>query len=173
MFVKLLEHGHPPMDRRHALSAVIICRIERDSPERRPLMRRRDFVVLVGSATAWPLAVQGQQTVERMRRVAILAGGTEDSSVTRANLAALREELPKLGWIEGRNLRIDLRFAAGDPNRIRAYASEIVNLKPDAIVTTSLTTTKAVQQRRRKPILHGRYAYLSVLHRPARTTSML
>jgi putative tryptophan/tyrosine transport system substrate-binding protein len=70
-------------------------------------MRRREFITLVGgAAAAWPLAARAQQD-GRARRIGVLAGSTEDNSATRANLAALREDLAKLGWIEGRNLRID------------------------------------------------------------------
>jgi putative ABC transport system substrate-binding protein len=81
-----------------------------------------------------------------VRRIGVLAGSTDDNSDTRANLDALREGLAKLGWIEGRNLRIDLRFALGDPDRMRTYAAELVRLAPDVIVTTSRPTTTAVQE---------------------------
>jgi putative ABC transport system substrate-binding protein len=109
------------------------------------MIRRRELLRLLGGAAAWPLAAGAQQD-ERVRRIGILAGGTDGSQVTRVSLAALREELAKLGWIEGRNLRIDLRFTAGDPERIRVYTMELVSLAPDVIVTTSRPTTKAAQQ---------------------------
>jgi putative ABC transport system substrate-binding protein len=108
---------------------------------------RRDFIAFLGgAATSWPLAVQAQQD-GRMRRVGVLSGVAEDNQVTRANLTALREELAKLGWIEGRNLRIDLRFTLSDPARMRAYAVELVSLAPDVIVTGNRPTTAAVQER--------------------------
>ena len=72
-----------------------------------------------------------------MRRIGVLAGGTEGDPYQKAYLAALREGLAKLGWVEGRNLRIDLRFGAGDLNRIRAYAAELVSLAPEVIVVSS------------------------------------
>jgi putative ABC transport system substrate-binding protein len=73
-------------------------------------LRRREFITLLGSAgAAWPLAAYAQQG-EKVRRIGVLVGGAEDNSNTRANLAALGDGLAKLGWIEGRNLRIDLRF---------------------------------------------------------------
>ena len=81
-----------------------------------------------------------------MRRIGVLAGSAEDDPTTRANLAALREGLAKLGWIEGRNLRIDLRFTGTDPDRMRAYAVELVSLAPDVIVTSSRPATTAVQE---------------------------
>jgi ABC transporter substrate binding protein len=79
-----------------------------------------------------------------VRRIGVLAGG--DDSATRANLAALREGLAKLGWIEGRNLRTDLRFTGSDPDRMRAYAVELVTLANEVIVTTSFPATRAAQE---------------------------
>jgi putative ABC transport system substrate-binding protein len=76
-----------------------------------------------------------------------LVGFPEDDPVTRANLTALREELAKLGWIEGRNLRIDPRVTGGDADRTRAYAIELVSLAPDVIVASSRPTATAVQER--------------------------
>ena len=109
-------------------------------------MRRREFITLLGGAAAgWPLAARAQQG-EKVRRIGVLVGGTEDNSNTRANLAALGDGLAKLGWIEGRNLRIDLRFTLSDPARMRAYAVELVSLAPDVIVTTSRPATTAVQE---------------------------
>jgi putative ABC transport system substrate-binding protein len=108
-------------------------------------MRRRDFITLLGGAAAWPLAARAQQAGSG-RRVGVLAGATEDNPDARANLAALRDGLAKLGWIEGRNLRIDLRFTLSDPARLRAYAVELVSLAPDVIVTTSQPATTAVQE---------------------------
>jgi putative ABC transport system substrate-binding protein len=110
-------------------------------------MRRRDFITLLGgAAVACPLAARAQQA-GRMRRVGILAGTAEDNPDARANgRAALRDELAKLGWIEGRNLRIDMRFTLSDPARMRAYAVELVSLAPDVIVTSSRPATTAVQE---------------------------
>jgi putative tryptophan/tyrosine transport system substrate-binding protein len=108
-------------------------------------MRRRQFITLLGGAAAWPLAARAQQD-ERVRRVGWLIGRAENDPFTQASRAAFQEALAKLGWIEGRNLRIDLRFAADDPYRIRAYAMELVGLAPDVIVTGSAVATRAVQQ---------------------------
>jgi ABC-type uncharacterized transport system substrate-binding protein len=109
-------------------------------------MRRREFITLVGGAAAsWPLAVRAQQG-ERMRRIGVLRPGEETDPTMQAYNAALRQELAKLGWIEGRNLRIDLRFATGDVNRVRAYAAELVSLAPDVIVTSGGAATRATQR---------------------------
>jgi putative ABC transport system substrate-binding protein len=100
-------------------------------------MHRRSFLTFLGgtSAAAWPLAAWAQQD-GRVRRLGVLAGGNDDS-VTRANHSALLEGLSKFGWIEGHNLRIDLRVNLSDPDRIRAHAAELISLMPDVIVTTS------------------------------------
>ncbi|HEV2548010.1 MAG TPA: hypothetical protein VGU20_11775, partial [Stellaceae bacterium] len=96
-------------------------------------MKRREFISLVGGAAAWPLAARAQQP-ERIRRIALLIGSTEESDPeSQARVAAFREGLAALGWSEGRNLRIDYRFAGGDEARIRAYVAALVNSSPDLI----------------------------------------
>jgi ABC-type uncharacterized transport system substrate-binding protein len=115
--------------------------------ERGRRVKRREFITLLGGAAAWPLAARAQQQGDRVRRIGVLGGSSEDDPSTRADLAALREGLAKLGWIEGRNLRIDLRFADTNPDRMRAYAAELVNLLPDVIVTTSAPATRVAQDR--------------------------
>src|SRR5262245_10967729 len=105
-------------------------------------MRRRLFIAGLGSALVSPLAARAQQG-ERVRRIGVLSGSTEDDSTTRANLAALRVALAKLGWIEGRNLQIDLRVTGTDPDRMRAAAAELVGLATDVIVATSAPATRA------------------------------
>jgi len=106
-------------------------------------MKRRAFITLLGGAAMWPLAARGQQAV-RVGRIGWLIARAE--SLSHADGAAFQEALAKLGWIEGRNLRIDLRFAADDPDHIRAYAMELVGFAPDVIVTGAAVATKAVQQ---------------------------
>jgi putative ABC transport system substrate-binding protein len=111
-------------------------------------MRRRDFITLLGgAAAAWPVMARAQQGA-RVRRIGILSGSTnpEDDPATRANFAALREGLANLGWIEGRNLRIDLRFTGSHPDRMRVSALELVSLAPEVIITTSAPATRAAQE---------------------------
>src|SRR5436190_7419279 len=108
-------------------------------------MRRRDFVGLVGGAAAWPLAAGAQQR-ERMRRVSLITQAAENQPGTQAAIAAFRESLAKLGWIEGRNLLLDLRYGDGDAERIQAHAAELVRLAPDVIVTGGAFPTRASQQ---------------------------
>jgi putative ABC transport system substrate-binding protein len=108
-------------------------------------MQRREFITLLGGAALWPLAARAQPG-DRLRRIAVLTNGAEGDPYQKPRLAALWEGLAKLGWTEGRNLRIELRYGAGDLNRIRAYADELVSLAPEVIVTSTTATTIAVQQ---------------------------
>ena len=97
-------------------------------------IKRREFITLLGSTmAAWPLAARAQQPV-RMRRIGALIGGAaETDPESRARVAALQEGLAQHGWSEGRNLRIDYRWAGTDPTRIRTFAAELVATAPDAI----------------------------------------
>jgi hypothetical protein len=113
---------------------------------RHPLSARSgEFIAALGGAAAWPFAARAQQA-DRVRRVAgLFLAGLGDS-----RFPELWNELAKLGWIEGGNLRIDLRFAAAsDLDRIRAHAMELVSLDPDVIVTLNTVTTRAMQQQTR------------------------
>jgi putative ABC transport system substrate-binding protein len=109
-------------------------------------IRRRQFITLLGGAAAWPLATRAQQP-ERMRRIGVLTSGTERDQVSQAQVAALRDGLAKLGWVEARNLRIDLRFGGGDAEPIRAFAAELVSFAPEVIVSSGVEATLALQQR--------------------------
>jgi len=109
------------------------------------MMRRREFMTLLGVAAAWPLAARAQQG-ERVRRIGVLAAGTEADQASQAQVGALRDGLAKLGWVEARNLRIDLRFGGGDADRIRAFAAELVTLVPEVIVTSGVEATLALQR---------------------------
>jgi putative ABC transport system substrate-binding protein len=112
-------------------------------------MRRRDFLTLLGAtAAAWPLAARGQQD-GRVRRIGILEFGLQSDRVTQLRQGALREGLAKQGWIEGRNVRFDVRYFEDDPDRMRAHADELVRLAPDVIVVSSRPGTLAVMQRTR------------------------
>ena len=96
-------------------------------------MRRREFITLLGGTTAaWPLAVRAQQG-ERVRRVGVLMGYAENDPGAQSYLEAFRAALAKLGWTDGGNLRIELRWGAADPDRIRTFAKELADLRPDAI----------------------------------------
>jgi putative ABC transport system substrate-binding protein len=108
-------------------------------------MKRRDFITLLGrAAAAWPLAARAQQ-LERLRRVGMLIFGGENDSSALSRVAAFKDEFKRLGWNEGRNVVIDVRFAGGNPDRFRAYAAELVSLAPDLIVPQSGASTRAVQ----------------------------
>src|SRR6516165_8707755 len=111
-------------------------------------MRRRDFVAMLGAAAAWPIAARAQQG-ERVRRVGVLMGGAENDPTTRSNLFVFTQALAGLGWTDGRNVRMDLRWTGGDSNRIRALAQELVDLQPDIILTSGTPTTAAVQRETR------------------------
>jgi ABC-type uncharacterized transport system substrate-binding protein len=106
---------------------------------------RREFITVLGGAAAWPPVARAQQDA-RQRRIGVLLGGVENGALTQSSLTALKDGLAKLGWTEGRNLVVELRFGAGDSNRYRAYAAEFMNLSLDAIVVDSGPTTRAVQQ---------------------------
>jgi putative tryptophan/tyrosine transport system substrate-binding protein len=95
-------------------------------------MKRREFIAGLGGVPVWSLAARAQQP-ERMRRVGVLIGGNEGDPERQAFVATFRKALQDLGWTEGRNFRIDLRWAASDESRARTYAAELVALNPDAI----------------------------------------
>jgi putative ABC transport system substrate-binding protein len=97
-------------------------------------MQRRTFITLLGgAAVAWPLAARAQQS-ERIRRVGALIAFAETNSDGQAAAAAFRHGLEQLGWVEGKNIHVDYRFAAGDPALYKTYAAELVGLSPDAIL---------------------------------------
>ena len=108
-------------------------------------MRRRDFGVLLGSALfGWPLVGRAQH--DRTRRIAVLMGYVETDPEAQRRFAAFKEALATLGWKEGGNLKIDLRWAGGDVNRASAVAREVVALKPEVILSNTTSMTAAVQQ---------------------------
>jgi len=118
-------------------------------------MRRREFVVaLVGAGAAWPLVARAQQP-DRMRRIGVLMAHPESDPEFEAYLAAFRDGLQKLGWTEGRNIRIDTRWGALDDAEARQrLAKELVALEPDVILTQNTPPTASMlQQTRRIPII--------------------
>jgi putative tryptophan/tyrosine transport system substrate-binding protein len=109
-------------------------------------VRRRELISLLGgAAVAWPLAARAQQG-ERIRRIGILQGLAESDPEAQARTVAFRQALEALGWTEGRNIRIDYRFAGGDPARVQAYATELVKAAPDLIVGHSTPVAAALKQ---------------------------
>jgi putative ABC transport system substrate-binding protein len=99
-------------------------------------VKRRDFITLLGgAAAAWPLAARAQQR-ERMRRIGVLTNLASDDPEAQVRNTAFAQTLAQLGWAVGQNLHIEHRFAAGDAERIRRYAAELVALTPDVILTT-------------------------------------
>jgi len=97
-------------------------------------MRRREFIGALGGAAAWPIAARAQQP-DRMRRIGVLINARANTE-QQQNLVAFQQTLQQLGWTESRNLRMDVRWAGGDPRETRRHAGELVALAPDVIVTT-------------------------------------
>jgi ABC-type uncharacterized transport system substrate-binding protein len=117
-------------------------------------MRRREFITLLGGAVAWPLAARGQQPGERMRRIGVLHTPAADDPEGQARNAAFLQGLQQFGWTDGRNVRIDTRWSAGDADRIRSYVAEFVALVPDVIVASgSATVGPLLQATRTVPIV--------------------
>jgi ABC-type uncharacterized transport system substrate-binding protein len=109
-------------------------------------MRRRDFVTLVGgTAVAWPLAARAQQS-EKMRRVGVLIAFAADDPEAKARIAKFDSELNGRGWSEGRQVHIDVRFAAGNPEQYSLLAKELIALRPDVIVAHTTLVTIALQR---------------------------
>jgi putative tryptophan/tyrosine transport system substrate-binding protein len=117
-------------------------------------MRRRELIALiVGTAAAWPFAT-GAQQLEVVRRIGVLMGFAESDREGQTFVAAFRESLQKLGWVEGRNIRIDYRWTALDKELIQRFAKELVALQPDLILTQSTpATAELLQQTRTIPIV--------------------
>ena len=98
------------------------------------MTRRRKFITLLGgAAAAWPLAARAQQG-ERIRHIGVLIGYDENNPLVKTWVSAFTQTLADLGWIDGRNVRMDLRWAGGDINRIRTLAQELVCRQPDIIL---------------------------------------
>jgi len=111
-------------------------------------MKRREFIVGFAGAAVWPLAARAQQD-GRVRRIGVLVARAEDDPEMRARLAAFRQGLEKLGWSEGRNIRIDYRFAPGAANLAAMFARELVALQPDVIFAAANLNVAALQRETR------------------------
>ena len=108
-------------------------------------MKRRAFLTLLGSAVAaWPLAARAQQPTKRGRRIGVLIGFAETDPAVQSWLAAFRDALAKLGWTEGSNFQIELRWAGYDSDRMKTFAKELVDLRPDAILSVTTPVTGAL-----------------------------
>jgi putative ABC transport system substrate-binding protein len=109
-------------------------------------MKRREFIMLLGGASAaWPLSVRAQQG-ERMRRIGVLILQAADDPESQDRIAAFSQGLHESGWIVGRNVQFEYRWGAGDADRVRRYAAELVALAPDVIVTSGGSTVPPLLQ---------------------------
>jgi ABC-type uncharacterized transport system substrate-binding protein len=111
-------------------------------------MQRREFITLIGGAaatTAWPLAARGQQN-ERIRRIGVLMGQAADDQQGQARATAFMQALQNLGWVDSRNVQIDVRWGAGNSEEIRRHASELVALRPDVIIASGSATVGPLLQ---------------------------
>ena len=113
-------------------------------------MRRRTFISLLGGAAAWPLAARAQRP-ERIRRIGVLSHLSENDPTAKQFVAAFRRRLQELGWVDGRNAGIDIRWGAGDDARYRRYATELVAGAPDVILAA--TTAAVLALKRTTPIV--------------------
>ena len=112
-------------------------------------MNRRKLIALLGgAAVAWPLAARAQQG-DRARRIGVLLPGDENDPVAKPFVSAFTQALAGLGWTDGRNVRMDLRWAGGDANRIRALARELVGLQPDVMLTNGTPASAALKRETR------------------------
>jgi putative tryptophan/tyrosine transport system substrate-binding protein len=111
-------------------------------------MNRREFIAGLGGSAAWPVVARAQQG-ERVRRIGVLMPGDENDPVWKPRLTAFTQALVDLGWADGRNVRIDLRWHGDDTNRIRALVKELVGLQPDIIGTQGTPATAALQRETR------------------------
>jgi putative tryptophan/tyrosine transport system substrate-binding protein len=111
-------------------------------------MKRREFITVLTGAAAWPLAGHAQQP-ERVRRVGALINFPKDDPAAQARVTAFVQALGRLGWVEGRNIRIDYRFAADDATLYQTYAAELVGLSPDAVLANSTPGVAALQRQTR------------------------
>src|SRR5262249_25154423 len=108
-------------------------------------MRRREFISLLGGAAAWPLAVRAQQQSEQVRRIGALINRTADDPQGQAGIAAFKQTLQKLGWSDGRNVRLDIRWGENDVDRTRRYAAELSQFAPDVTLAAGTVAVAALQ----------------------------
>jgi ABC-type uncharacterized transport system substrate-binding protein len=111
-------------------------------------MKRREFIAGLGGAVTWPVVAHAQQS-ERVRRIGLLMNFLETDSEGKARLAAFLQRMRELGWVEGRNLKLDSRWSGADVDRMRTYAAEIILGRPDLIVAVGTPATSAVMRETR------------------------
>jgi putative ABC transport system substrate-binding protein len=137
-------------------------------------MKRREFITLLaGAAATWPLAARGQQQTDQMRRIGVLMPSAADDPEFQARMTAFVQGLAQLGWLDGRNVRIDTRWGVADADRIRKYAAELLALAPDVILAnSSAALAPLLQATRTVPIVFTTVAdpvgagYVDSLARP-------
>jgi putative tryptophan/tyrosine transport system substrate-binding protein len=115
-------------------------------------MQRREFIAGLGGAAAWPLAARAQQG-DRVRRIGVLMSYDENDPEGKRRYSTFTQALTDLGWADGRNMRMDLRWSGGDTNRMRALAQELVGLQPDIILTGGSATVAVQRETRTIPIV--------------------
>ena len=115
-------------------------------------MRRREFITLLGGAALWPLAARAQEG-ERIRRIGFLTNFAADDPGVKARMTAFVHGLQELSWMDGRNIRIDIRYGAGDADRAQRYADELVALAPDVMLASGGSALAAVKNATRMPIV--------------------
>ena len=109
-------------------------------------MRRREFISLLSGVTAWPFAARAQQPSERMRRVGVLLETAEDDKGRNSEFAKFQEGLASFGWVEGRTVHTEHRFAAANAAQYEPLAKELITLQPDVILAVSTPVTAALQR---------------------------
>jgi putative ABC transport system substrate-binding protein len=112
------------------------------------MIKRREVIAGLGSAALWPFAARAQRG-DRVRRIGVLMADDENDPDVKLRYSAFTQALADLGWTDGRNVRMDLRWGGGDTSRIRAFAQEFVGLQPDIILTSSVAATAALQRETR------------------------
>src|SRR5436190_20128457 len=109
------------------------------------MMKRREFITLLGGAAAWPLAARAEQQ-DAMRHIGVITVLPENERATISNVQQLRAALEILGWTDGKNIRFTYRYGGGNPERARAFAKELVELQPDLIVAHATPAAAALHQ---------------------------
>src|SRR5690348_5420401 len=116
-------------------------------------MRRRAFITLLGGAAACPLAARAQQS-DRMRRIGALLNLAADDLMGQARVAAFVQRLQAAGWSDGRNVRIDTRWAAADPGNFRKYAAELIALGPDVVLASTTASVSRLVRSQSEALGH-------------------